>query len=118
MTWEAVIGLEIHVQLNTKSLMFGSAPNQFGDEPNVNLDFVNTGQPGALPVINREAVVKAVNFGLAVQSHINLISLFDRKSYFYPDCPLNFQITQFYKPILIGGEVGIAIRSHWVNAFL
>ena len=103
--WEAVIGLEIHAQLNSRSLMFGSAPNQFGDEPNINLDYLNTGQPGSLPVINREAVKKAVSFGLAVDAEINLISLFDRKSYFYPDCPLNYQITQFYKPIIMGGEI-------------
>lgn len=103
--WESVIGLEIHVQLNTKSKMFGSEPNHFGDEPNVNIGYVDTGQPGALPVINREAVKKAVNFGLAVQAEINLQSSFDRKSYFYPDCPFNYQITQFNNPIIIGGEV-------------
>ncbi len=103
--WEAVIGLEIHAQLNSKSLMFGTAPNHFGDEPNVNLDYLNTGQPGALPVINKEAVKKAASFGLAVGATVNLCSVFDRKSYFYPDCPLNFQITQFYKPIVSGGEI-------------
>ncbi len=103
--WEPVIGLEIHAQLNSKSLMFGPAPNQFGDEPNINLDFLNTGQPGALPVINQIAVKKAVSFGLAVDATINLCSVFDRKSYFYPDCPLNYQITQFYKPIITGGEI-------------
>lgn len=109
--YEPVIGLEIHTQLNTRSLMFGRAPNQFGDEPNVNLDFLNTGQPGALPVINKEAVKKAVSFGLAVNGDINLISLFDRKSYFYPDCPLNFQITQFYKPIIVGGEITTEVEG-------
>ena len=103
--FEPVIGLEIHAQLNSKSLMFGPAPNQFGDEPNINLDYLNTGQPGALPVINQVAVKKAVSFGLAVGATINLCSLFDRKSYFYPDCPLNYQITQFYKPIITGGEI-------------
>lgn len=103
--WEPVIGLEIHVQLNSRTLLFGPAPNQFGDEPNINLDYLNTGQPGALPVINQEAVKKAVSFGLAIGAEINLCSLFDRKSYFYPDCPINFQITQFYKPIIVGGEV-------------
>ena len=73
--WEPVIGLEIHVQLNTNTLLFGSAPNHFGDEPNINLDYLNTGQPGALPVINQVAVKKAVSFGLAVQAKINLCSL-------------------------------------------
>jgi len=103
--FEPVIGLEIHVQLNTRSKMFGPEPNHFGDEPNVNIGYIDTGQPGSLPVINKEAVKKAVNFGLAVNAEINLESTFDRKSYFYPDCPLNYQITQFTNPIIIGGEI-------------
>lgn len=103
--WEPVIGLEIHVQLNTKSKLFSSAPNRFGDEPNTNISVVCTGQPGALPVLNKEAVRKAVQFGLSVGSDIALVSKFDRKSYFYPDSPRNFQITQFEKPILSGGTV-------------
>lgn len=103
--WEPVIGLEIHVQLNTKSKLFSSAPNHFGDEPNINISTVCTGQPGSLPILNKEAVRKAVQFGLAVNGRINLVSRFDRKSYFYPDSPRNFQITQFEKPILLGGTV-------------
>src|SRR5579862_7894657 len=85
--WEPVIGLEIHVQLNTRSKLFSPAPNRFGDEPNTNISLVCTGQPGALPVLNKEAVRKAVQFGLAVNSTINAVSRFDRKSYFYPDSP-------------------------------
>jgi len=103
--WEPVIGLEIHVQLNTKSKLFSSAPNRFGDEPNTNISVVCTGQPGALPVLNREAVHKAVKLGLALKSKISLVSHFDRKSYFYPDSPRNFQITQYDQPILRGGEI-------------
>jgi len=103
--WEAVIGLEIHVQLNTRSKLFSSAPNRFGDEPNVNITEVCTGQPGALPVLNEEAIRKAVQFGLAVGSKIAKYSTFDRKSYFYPDSPRNFQITQFENPIIVGGEI-------------
>jgi aspartyl-tRNA(Asn)/glutamyl-tRNA(Gln) amidotransferase subunit B len=103
--WETVVGLEIHLQLNTKSKLFSSAPNQFGDEPNTNISVVCTGQPGALPVLNREAVKKAVQFGLAVKGKITLISRFDRKSYFYPDSPRNFQITQFDHPIIRDGSV-------------
>jgi aspartyl-tRNA(Asn)/glutamyl-tRNA(Gln) amidotransferase subunit B len=103
--WEPVIGLEIHVQLNTRSKLFSSAPNRFGDDPNTNISPVCTGQPGALPVLNKEAVRKAVQFGLAVNATVNLISRFDRKSYFYPDSPRNFQITQFKKPIVTGGSV-------------
>lgn len=103
--WEPVIGLEIHVQLNTASKLFSSAANRFGDEPNTNISMVCTGQPGALPVLNREAVRKGVQFGLAVQGTISPFSKFDRKSYFYPDSPRNFQITQFDRPLIQGGEV-------------
>jgi aspartyl-tRNA(Asn)/glutamyl-tRNA(Gln) amidotransferase subunit B len=103
--WEPVIGLEIHVQLNTKSKIFSAAPNHFGDEPNKNIGVVDTGQPGSLPVLNKEAVRKAVQFGCAIQATIALFSKFDRKSYFYPDSPRNFQITQFDQPIVIGGAV-------------
>ncbi len=103
--WEPVIGLEIHVQLNTRSKIFSSAPNRFGDEPNTNIGVVDTGQPGSLPVLNKEAVRKAVQFGCAVRGKVALFSKFDRKSYFYPDSPRNFQITQFEEPIVIGGSV-------------
>lgn len=103
--WEAVIGLEVHVELNTKSKLFSSAPNRFGDDPNTNISEVCTGQPGALPVLNKEAVRKAVQFGCAINSHVALSSKFDRKSYFYPDSPRNFQITQFEEPIIVGGEI-------------
>ncbi|MBS0622594.1 MAG: Asp-tRNA(Asn)/Glu-tRNA(Gln) amidotransferase subunit GatB [Verrucomicrobia bacterium] len=103
--WETIIGLEIHVQLNTKSKLFSTAANRFGNEPNTNITVVCTGQPGALPVINFEAVKKAVQFGCAIGAKIDLCSLFDRKSYFYPDSPRNFQITQFYRPIMVGGSI-------------
>lgn len=103
--WEPIIGLEIHVQLNTRSKLFSSAPNRFGDEPNTNITEVCTGQPGSLPVLNKEAVKKAVQFGCAVNARVAHFSKFDRKSYFYPDSPRNFQITQFDKPIILGGSV-------------
>lgn len=103
--WEAVIGLEIHAELNTKSKLFSVAPNRFGDEPNTNITEVCTGQPGALPVLNREAVFKAVQFGCAINADVQKFSKFDRKSYFYPDSPRNFQITQFDQPIVKGGTV-------------
>ncbi len=103
--WEAVVGIEIHAQLNTASKLFSSAPNSFGEEPNTNISVVCTGHPGTLPILNKEAVKKAVLFGCAVNSEILLYSKFDRKSYFYPDCPRNFQITQFEKPILKGGSI-------------
>lgn len=103
--WEAVIGLEIHAELNTKSKLFSVAPNHFGDEPNTNITEVCTGQPGALPVLNKEAVRKAVQFGCAINANVAKFSKFDRKSYFYPDSPRNFQITQYDQPIVIGGTV-------------
>lgn len=103
--WEPVIGLEMHVQLNTLSKLFSPAPNHFGDEPNVNISVVCTGQPGALPVLNKEAVRKAILFGLAVNAQISLVSTFDRKSYFYPDSPRNFQITQYENPLIRGGRI-------------
>lgn len=103
--WETVIGLEIHAELNTKSKLFSCAPNRFGDEPNTNITEVCTGQPGALPVLNKEAVRKAVKFGCAINGNVATYSKFDRKSYFYPDSPRNFQITQFDQPIVKGGTV-------------
>ncbi|MCP5491977.1 MAG: Asp-tRNA(Asn)/Glu-tRNA(Gln) amidotransferase subunit GatB [Chlamydiales bacterium] len=103
--WQPVIGLEMHVQLNTKTKLFSRAPNRFGDEPNTNIGIPDTGQPGALPVLNREAVKKAVSFGCAINAQVQTTSTFDRKSYFYPDSPRNFQITQFENPIIKGGFV-------------
>ncbi|MCH9609531.1 MAG: Aspartyl/glutamyl-tRNA(Asn/Gln) amidotransferase subunit B [Chlamydiales bacterium] len=103
--WETVIGLEIHVELNTKSKLFSTAPNRFGDEPNTNISNVCTGQPGALPILNKEAVRKGVLFGCAIDATIAQYSRFDRKSYFYPDSPRNFQITQFEMPLVIGGQI-------------
>lgn len=110
-SYEITIGLEIHARLNTNTKMFGPEKNYFGDEPNSNIGLVDTGQPGALPVINIEAVRKAVAFGVAVGAKINLNSSFDRKSYFYPDCPLNYQITQFYHPIITGGSVNTMVDN-------
>lgn len=117
--WEAIIGLEIHLQLNTRTKLFSGAPNRFGDEPNQNLSELCTGQPGALPILNREAVSKAVLLGCALDSSISPISSFDRKSYFYPDSPRGFQITQFYHPILKGGslvcQVGDEIKTFQIH---
>lgn len=103
--WQTVIGLEIHAELNTKSKLFSTAPNRFGDEPNTNISEVCTGQPGALPVLNKEAVKKAVQLGCALNAQVAKFSKFDRKSYFYPDSPRNFQITQYDQPIITGGIV-------------
>lgn len=113
--WEAVIGLEVHVELNTRSKLFSSAPNHFGDAPNTNISVVDTGQPGALPVLNREAVRKAVQLGCAIEARVANFSKFDRKSYFYPDSPRNFQITQYDEPIIIGGRVATEVNDQEIS---
>lgn len=116
--WEIIIGLEIHAELNTKSKLFSVAPNRFGDEPNVNITEVCTGQPGALPVLNVEAIRKAVQFGCAINAKIPPFSKFDRKSYFYPDSPRNFQITQFDEPIVVGGEVVAEVEGEEMTFYV
>ncbi|MBI4054287.1 MAG: Asp-tRNA(Asn)/Glu-tRNA(Gln) amidotransferase subunit GatB, partial [Candidatus Doudnabacteria bacterium] len=98
--YEPVIGLEIHIQLKTRSKMFCSSPNQTeGVEPNTNICEVCTGQPGSLPVANRAAVEKALKMGLALNCQIAEYSKFDRKNYFYPDLPKGYQISQYDKPL-------------------
>lgn len=103
--YELIVGLEIHVQLSTKSKLFSPAANQFGGEPNTYISEVCTGLPGSLPILNKEAVRKAVLLGCALESNISTYSRFDRKSYFYPDSPRNFQITQYENPIIRGGHL-------------
>ncbi|NGX38123.1 MAG: Aspartyl/glutamyl-tRNA(Asn/Gln) amidotransferase subunit B [Chlamydiae bacterium] len=110
--WEPVIGLEIHFQLSTRTKLFSRSPNHFGDEPNTNIDMVDTGQPGTLPVLNKEAVKYAIQFGLAIGANISRFSTFDRKSYYYPDNPRNFQITQFLHPIVEGGTITCDVEGH------
>jgi aspartyl-tRNA(Asn)/glutamyl-tRNA(Gln) amidotransferase subunit B len=110
--WEPVIGLEIHVQLLTKTKLFSAAPCRFGAPPNTLITEIDTGQPGSLPMLNQEAVRLALQFGLAIRAEIALISGFDRKSYFYPDNPRNFQITQFYRPLIRGGTITCDIAGH------
>lgn len=107
MQFEVVIGLEVHAQLNTKTKIFCSCPTSFGDEPNTNVCEVCLGLPGALPVLNKEAVKKSIAFGTAINSKINQKSIFNRKNYFYPDLPKGYQISQFEIPIVEGGEIYI-----------
>lgn len=111
MSWETTIGLEIHVQLSTKTKLFSGASTQFGSNPNTQVDYVDLGLPGVLPVPNREAFNKAIMFGLATNSTINSISFFDRKNYFYPDLPKGYQITQMNKPIVENGEIAIYVDN-------
>ena len=107
MTYQAVIGLEIHVQLKTKSKIFSGASTSFGNEPNTQACAVDLGLPGVLPVLNKEAVMMAVKFGLAVNAQIQNNSIFARKNYFYPDLPKGYQISQFEIPIVSKGSLKI-----------
>jgi aspartyl-tRNA(Asn)/glutamyl-tRNA(Gln) amidotransferase subunit B len=110
--YKPVIGLEIHVQLATKSKMFSSAPNNPDEkQPNVNIDEVVTGEPGTLPVANQEAVRLGVMVGLALNCQIDEFSKFDRKHYFYPDLPKGYQISQYDEPIAKSGYVDIMVQG-------
>lgn len=111
MSWEAVIGLEIHVQLATKSKIFSGAATKYGAAPNAQACAVDLGLPGVLPVLNETAVEMAVTFGLAVGAQINLRSIFDRKNYFYPDLPKGYQISQFATPIVGQGEITLSMDN-------
>ncbi|MFK7912967.1 MAG: Asp-tRNA(Asn)/Glu-tRNA(Gln) amidotransferase subunit GatB, partial [Pseudomonadales bacterium] len=108
-TWEPVIGLEVHVQLRTQSKIFSGASTAFGAEPNTQACAVDLGLPGVLPVLNHEAVRKAILFGLATGAQINQHSVFDRKNYFYPDLPKGYQISQFEAPIVGAGTLTILL---------
>ena len=109
MNWETVIGLEVHVQLSTKTKLFSGASTSFGSEPNTQVDLIDLGLPGVLPVANKEAFYKAIRFGLATNAEINQVSMFDRKNYFYPDLPKGYQITQMEKPIVGKGSIVINV---------
>ena len=109
MSWETVIGLEVHAQLSTNTKLFSSASTKFGSEPNTQVDLVDLGLPGVLPVVNKDAFKKAIRFGLAIDADINQESSFDRKNYFYPDLPKGYQITQMTKPIVEGGSIDIDV---------
>ena len=111
MAWETVIGLEIHSQLSTKSKIFSGASTAFGAEPNTQACAVDLGLPGVLPVLNKEVVIMALRFGLAVNAKINQHSIFARKNYFYPDLPKGYQISQFEIPIVGQGEIEISIED-------
>ncbi|MCI7643510.1 MAG: Asp-tRNA(Asn)/Glu-tRNA(Gln) amidotransferase subunit GatB [Lentisphaeria bacterium] len=106
--YEAVIGLEVHIQVKSASKMFCSCPNSFGDEPNTNVCPVCMGYPGVLPVPNHEAIRKTVIAGLLTNCEISRFSKFDRKSYFYPDMPKNYQISQYDLPFCLAGHLDIS----------
>ena len=111
MTWETVIGLEIHVQLDTRSKIFSGASTTYGSEQNTNTSLVDLGYPGVLPVLNKDAVMMAIKFGLAIDADISRRSIFARKNYFYPDLPKGYQISQYELPIVQSGSLEIQLND-------
>ncbi|HAT6935679.1 TPA: Asp-tRNA(Asn)/Glu-tRNA(Gln) amidotransferase subunit GatB [Legionella pneumophila] len=111
MEWDTVIGLEVHAQLKTKSKLFSGASTAFGARPNSQTSFIDAGLPGVLPVLNEQAIVMAIQFGLAIHGTINDLSVFERKNYFYPDLPKGYQISQYQKPIVTDGYLNIPLDS-------
>jgi aspartyl-tRNA(Asn)/glutamyl-tRNA(Gln) amidotransferase subunit B len=109
--WEVVLGLEVHAQINSNSKLFSGAPVSFGAETNQNVSFVDAAMPGMLPVINAKCIEQAVRTGLGLNAQINLVSIFDRKNYFYADLPQGYQISQFSDPIIGKGEMIIDLAD-------
>ncbi len=109
--WEVVIGLEVHAQVISRAKLFSGAATAFGAAPNTQVSFVDAAFPGMLPVINRECVAQAVRTGLGLEAHINLVSRFDRKNYFYADLPAGYQISQFAHPIVGEGRIDIELAD-------
>lgn len=111
MSWEVVIGLEIHVQLSTNSKIFSGSDTTFGAQPNTQASLIDLAMPGVLPVLNKEAVNMAIRFGLGVDAEIGRTSIFARKNYFYPDLPKGYQISQFEHPIVGKGHLDIILED-------
>jgi aspartyl-tRNA(Asn)/glutamyl-tRNA(Gln) amidotransferase subunit B len=109
--WEVVVGLEVHAQVISRAKLFSGAATAFGARPNSQVSFVDAAFPGMLPVINRECVAQAVRTGLGLKAHINLVSRFDRKNYFYADLPAGYQISQYQHPIVGAGTVEIELAD-------
>ena len=111
MEWETVIGLEIHTQLATKSKIFSGASTAYGAEPNTQACAVDLGLPGVLPVLNKQVVIMAIKFGLAIGANVSRHSVFARKNYFYPDLPKGYQISQYELPIVETGKIDIELED-------
>ena len=111
MEWETVIGLEVHVQLETEPKLFCGSSTQFGAEPNTQANIYDLAMPGTLPVLNKEALKMAVKFGLAIEAEIGMKSVFDRKNYFYPDLPKGYQTSQLDFPIVGKGSLSITLEN-------
>src|SRR4029077_15090228 len=109
--WETVIGLEIHAQLATRSKIFSGSATAYGAPPNAQANLVDLGYPGVLPVLNAEAVRMAVKLGLALNARVAPLSVFARKSYFYPDLPKGYQISQYELPIVAHGSLDIVLED-------
>ena len=113
--YEAIIGLEVHAELSTKTKIFCSCPTEFGGKPNTHVCPICMAMPGALPVLNKKVVEYAVKAGLATNCEITPVSKNDRKNYFYPDLPKSYQISQFDKPLCVGGNVEIETEEGTKN---
>ena len=109
--WEIVLGLEVHAQVTSEAKLFSGAATDFGAEPNSQVSLVDAAMPGMLPVINGECVRQAVRTGLGLKAEINLVSVFDRKNYFYPDLPAGYQISQYTRPVVGKGEIEIDLAD-------
>ncbi|HXT82535.1 MAG TPA: Asp-tRNA(Asn)/Glu-tRNA(Gln) amidotransferase subunit GatB [Acetobacteraceae bacterium] len=110
-SWEVVVGLEVHAQVTSQAKLFSGAATAFGADPNSQVSFVDAAFPGMLPVINRECVAQAVRTGLGLAAHVNPVSRFDRKNYFYADLPAGYQISQYEHPIVGTGRVEIVLAD-------
>src|SRR3954454_3911157 len=110
--YEPVIGLEVHVQLSTRTKIFCGCPTSFGAEPNSNVCPVCLGMPGALPVLSRDAVEMAIRAGIALNCELQPFSRFARKNYFYPDLPKGYQISQYDQPFAEHGQVDVTVDGH------
>jgi aspartyl-tRNA(Asn)/glutamyl-tRNA(Gln) amidotransferase subunit B len=113
--WEIVVGMEVHAQVNSKAKLFSGASTAFGGDPNTHVSLVDAAMPGMLPVINRACVAQAVRTGLGLNARINLVSVFDRKNYFYPDLPQGYQISQYKQPVVGEGEVEIEVDGETIR---
>ena len=113
--WESVIGLEIHVQLNSESKIFSNAPTKFGSDQNLQACEVDLGMPGTLPVLNEKAIEKAIKFGVAINAEIAEKVGFARKNYFYPDLPKGYQISQLDDPIVGKGSIEIQLGDQEIK---
>ena len=111
MEYEVIIGLEVHVQLNTNSKIFSTATNEFRGSPNTHISPLCVALPGTLPVLNEVVLEKAVRAGVALGCEITKFTKFDRKNYFYPDLPKGYQISQFDKPYATKGGIHVLLKG-------